>query len=850
MMKGKWEEVERLFHQLTDSTEEEKVQLLSTVLKEDKDLHSLLLDLLESDQSTHRIFAESPQKIFSTLDNEQDLIGENVGAFRIESIIGGGAMGSVFLAKRNDGQFDQTVAIKILRPLIMDSGMREFFQRERQILAKLNHPNIARLYDGGFTDSGRPFFTMEYVSGKSLLEYIGEKKLSLKGRLDLFLQVCKAVQYAHQNLIVHLDLKPQNIIVNEEGQVKLLDFGVSRIMEDSEETEGSFTLAYASPEQLQRKDAGVSSDIYSLGIILFELVSEIHPFQRFFQDPVALKAAKLAGDSASFDAGQHSKRWFIGDLQFIYEKATRILPEDRFSSVEVMIRDLQAFSYDYPISSRPKSWNYSFRKYLKRNRNTVVSIGVAALLLIGSGVFYTIRLSEERNLAQSEAKRANQIADLLSDVFMAADPNIGGADTITAIQLLNQGYENLEKNLGDEPELYASMISRLAPIFLNLGDYEKGEELSKKALEINLSLPDISPETLSDNETQMAGMYYVKGVYDSSLLYAEKAINRLKEAGAMESIFMSNALVELGNVLYDFGEFDRADSVYQAAYEISKREFESPHVELAFELHMLGANAREKGDYEKAENYLLQSLEMKKELFDEPHLEIAYTYNHLGSLYQSMGQDSIALGYIEKSLDQRQSILGEFHVETMASMANYARTLVRLGLPLDAIPIYHKTLIITDSLVGKSHFYFWALTGSLGTAQFEAGLYEQAAANFQLAYDHYLELLPEGDPRQASPLNGLGKIKMQEKNYQLARTYFSEALTIREEAYPKGHPQIAQSQQALGECLLAIGDYSTAIEYLELALESYSSNPETAVATIEEVNSKLLAAQEAVLDNS
>jgi len=345
-------------------------------------------------------------------------------------------------------------------------------------------------------------------------------------------------------------------------------------------------------------------------------------------------------------------------------------------------------------------------------------------------------------------------------------------------------------------------------------------------------------------------MYYVKGVYDSALVYAENAIARLKKAGDLRSIYMSNALVELGNVLYDFGEFERADSAYQAAFDISKREYESPHVELAFELHMIGANAREKGDYAKAENYLLQALEMKKELFDEPHLEIAYTYNHLGSLYQSMEQDSIALGYIEKSLEQRQSILGEFHVETMASMANYARTLVRMGSPLDAIPIYNKTLVITDSLVGKNHFYFWALTGSLGTAQFEAGIFDQAAINYQLTHDHYLELLPEGDPRIASPLNGLGKIKMQEKNYELAKNYFLEALKIREEGYPKGHPQIAQSQQALGECLLANGDYSIAIEYLEMALESLESNPETSPATLEELTSKLLAAKEAVLDNS
>lgn len=846
MRNGKWGLVENLFHKLTEVSEVEKQRILFTIKEEDSELHDLLMDLLASDEKSHHIFAESPKNIFDKLDDEESLLGENVGSFQLKKIIGSGAMGTVFLAERNDGQFDQTVAIKLLKPLILNPAMQEVFQRERQILAKLNHPNIARLYDGGYSETNRPFFTMEYVSGDYLSDYIKKKNASLIQKLELFLQVCKAVQYAHQSLIVHLDLKPQNIIVNEEGQVKLLDFGVSKILEDSEEAAGSFTLAYASPEQVQRTNAGTVSDVYSLGIIFYEILFGAHPYQEFFKEPAKLKESILLGDSPSFKIEELPWQAFLTDLEAIYEKATKLKPEDRYQSVELMMRDLQLFLNDYPVSVRPRTLAYSGKKYLKRNRAAVMSISIAILILVGSGIFYTVRLSQERNLAQSEARRANQITDLLSDVFMAADPNVGGADTITAIQLLNQGYENLEKNLGDEPYLYASMISRLAPIFLNLGDYEKGEELTKKAYQINLGLEDVTTETLSDNESQMAAMYYLKGVHDSSKFYSEKAIQRLKEVGDQESVFLSNALVELGNVLYDYGEFDRADSVYQAAFNISNKHVNPPHIELAFELHMIGANARERGDYAKAEKYLLEALEMKKELFEEPHLEIAYTYNHLGSLYQSMKKDSIALGYIEKSLDQRKSILGEFHVETMASMANYARTLVKMGMPKDAFPIYEKTLVITDSLVGKSHYYYWALTGSLGNAQFEAGEYAKAEVNYQISHENFQKILPEGDPRLASPLNGLGKVKMKEKNYALAKEYFLEALKIREAAYPNGHPQIAQSQQALGECMLAIGDYSTAIEFLELALENFQKNSEPSEKEISSIQSSLLAARESI----
>lgn len=849
MIKGKWEKVEKLFHQIVEANSEEKQTILDTVAKEDLELYNLLKDLIESDGKGHHIFDASAHQLLEKIEDESDLLGMHVGAFQLESIIGTGAMGTVFQAKRVDGQFDQTVAIKILRSLVLDSTMKDFFKRERQILAKLNHPNIARLYDGGFTESERPFFTMEYVSGKNLLDYCQDNQLDLMGRLKLFLQVCSAVQYAHQNLIVHLDLKPQNIIVNKDGQVKLLDFGVSKILEDSEDGTGSFTLAYASPEQIEKKDAGTQSDIYSLGLILFELAFGRHPFQQYFEDLSALKNAKIKGDFSFVPEDLKSKTPFISDLKYVCSKALKLNPENRFVSVDELQRDLRFYLTGYPISSHPKGWTYSFSKYLRRNSSLVASIAIAFLMLAFSGVYYTKRLSEERNIAQLEAKKANQITDLLSDVFMAADPNIGGADTITAVQLLNEGKENLERNLGDQPELFASIAFRLSEIYFNLGVYEKGRELIFKSYEINQSLEDVSVEVLSDNETQISAMYYLLGKYDSSQIFSNMAINRLKNARIYGGESMASALTELGNVLYDIGEFERADSAYLASYEIYRELNEGVNVDEAFVLHMIGANARQSGDYEKAEKYLMESLEMKKELFEEPHLEIAYTYNHLGSLYQSMKMDSIAMGYIEESLEQRRAILGEFHVETMASMANYARTLVRMGLPEQAIPIYERTLLITDSLVGKEHYYYWALIGSLGTAFLGQGELEMAKANFKLSIENFQKILPEGDPRIASPMDRLGKIAMEENDYQLANSYFRQALEIRQSAYPEGHPQITQSQQALGECLLALGDYSTAIEFLKSAFESYQAQSDVDEVAISSVGQSLISAYEGINDS-
>ncbi|MBN7815656.1 serine/threonine-protein kinase [Algoriphagus pacificus] len=845
MRKEKWKKVERLFHQLTESDSEQKSEILDILSKEDPEVYEVLLELLESDAQGHPIFAETPQHIFEKLENESSLIGENIGAFRLKSIIGNGAMGSVFLAERNDGQFEQTVAIKLLKPMVMDPRLREFFQRERQILAKLNHPNIARLYDGGFTAAERPFFTMEYVSGKTILDYIKTRNLDLKQRLSLFLQVCQAVQYAHQSLVVHLDLKPQNILVNTDAQVKLLDFGVAKILEDSDDSKSSFTLAYASPEQILARDAGTSSDIYSLGIIFFELICGAHPFGPFFNDPIALKAKKLAGKDKDFSPEISKNFPFQSDLKLIYQKATKLNPLERYQAVQEMMRDIKSFLRDYPVSVHPKSWNYLSRKYFKRNVNTVLAVGIAGFLLLGSGIYHTIRLGQERDLARIEAKKAQQITDLLTDVFMAADPNVGGADTITAVQLLNQGYENLEKNLGDEPEMLASMMVQLSPIYLNLGQYEKGRELAEKALEINLALESVSAETIAENEIQLASYFYFLGKLDSSLLYSEKALTRLKDAGIEHGLILASSLIQLGNVLYDFSDYDQADSIFNLALKIHSEELKAPDIDIAFDLHMIGANAREKGDFEKAEKYLLEALEMKKELFEEPHLEIAYTFNHLGSLYQSMGKDSIALGYIKQSLDQRKAILGEYHVETMASMANYARTMVRIHRSEIAVPIYEQALVITDSIVGKEHIYFSALMGSLGAAYFDMEEYKMAKEKFLWTASKYREILSEKDPRISSAYMNLGKTYMKENNLDSALFYFKKTLDIRLEIIPDNHLQIAQSQQALGECLLAIGDYSTAIEYLESAKQGYQSLTDPPMDALSTINASLLAAREA-----
>ncbi len=835
-----WDRIETLFHELADQSEEERRPVLEKIRSSDPDTYDILKTLLAADEKPNRIFVDDPQQLLSKWDDENDLIGTRIGAFRLDSIVGVGAMGTVFRASRADGQFDQTVAIKLLKSHMSVAAHRELFDRERQILAKLNHPGIARLYDGGFTDDGRPYFTMEWISGKSLTTYVRENGCSTARRLKLFREICEAVRYAHQSLIAHLDLKPANIIVNEDGRVKLLDFGVSRLMEENMEAAGSFTLAYAAPEQIRRESANAVSDIYSLGVILYEILGLKHPYESSFSDAAELKERILRGD--------YSKQNSIPkDLLMISQKAMVSDPDGRYGSVDEMISDIEAFSSHHPISIRRNDWQYKSAKYFRRHRAILSAVIIALAVLIGVGTYYTLQLREQRNIARSQAKKANEITDLLTDVFMAADPNVGGADTITAVNLLDQGARNLEQNLKDDPQLLADMQLRLTEVYYNLGQYEKGRKLAEDAYALLLAAPGSDEELIAISENQVGTAYYYYGDLDSAEIYILAALDRLKDYPEKAESEV-DIQMQLGNVYYDQGRAAEADSLYRLCYATYLQEREAPHIDLAISLHMIGATSRDLLAYDSAEIYFKRSLAMKKELFEEPHLEIAYTYNYLGSLYQNTGDLELALDYINQSLQQRKAILGEYHVETMASMANTGRVYNRLGRYEEAAKIYDRTLVVIDSLFGKTHYYYAGLIGSQAISYMEMGEYDKARANLLESLRLYKELNPTNVLRQVSPLMRLGELAEKENNLEQARSYYEEVLSMTEESLPAGHPQIAQSQQTLGECLLDLGDYSTAIKHLEAALKTFESDEDPDPENLSALNTALAKAYTGIND--
>lgn len=838
-LSSKWSVVETYFHQLVNMEEDVKNKTLEKIRSEDTEVYSFLIHLLTADQKSHPIFKNSAEVLLEELSDEDNLIGEQVGAFELTSMIGQGAMGSVFLAKRKDGQFNQTVAIKIMRAYVLDNTTQALFEKERQILADLNHPNIAKLYDGGFTRDGRPFFTMEYISGNDIVTYAKSQKLTIDEKLNLFLQVAEAIRYAHSAFVAHLDLKPKNIIIDQEQRVKLLDFGVSKILRETEFPAESnrFTLAYAAPEQIGKGMPNSSADIYSLGIILYELLGEKHPFESFFGDPKRLKNAAMEADYDRLKLTEH--RLFQEDLVQICSKAMQLEPGNRYKAVESIINDIRAFLNGYPISVNDRNLTYVGRKYFKRQQKVLTAVGMSLVILIGMGIFYTFQLKEQRNIAIKEAKKAEEISQLLTDVFMAADPNISSGDTITALELLNKGVESLEKNLGNDPELFASMLTKISPIYLSLGQYEKGKALADQAYKINSELFSYPHPALAETEILKADVYFFYGKLDSAEYYSIKGLNQLVETKTKDEMKLASAMDGLGNIKYELGRYEEADSINRIIYAIHQKHLTPPHISLANDLHMLGSNKRKMQEYDEAEKYLLASLEMKKELFDEPHLELALSYNHIGSLYQNKGDDEASIPYIKKSLEQREAILGMNHVETMASVSNLARAFSNLGKFEEALPLYISSFSTISALFGDEHYYYGFVANSLGMTYFNLGNLPEAKFYLSKSAEVNKRLFPENDKRNAQIMMNLAKVFVSENSHLEALNSYEKAYKILNSAEQKDDSLISQCQQALGECSLALGNYSTAIEYLEMALLNNQSSDKDSQETISKINSSL-----------
>lgn len=691
--------------------------------------------------------------------------GARIGPYRVVRELGRGGMGAVYLAERDDPKLRQRVAIKLVRGGLGSGYLVQRFMEERQILASLSHPGIARLLDGAVTPEGVPWFAMEYVEGVPLDRYCDERRLTVPERLALFCQVCDAVQYAHRNLVVHRDLKPGNILVTAEGHPKLLDFGIARLLSAEAGGEAGgvqmMTPQYASPEQRRGEPATTAADVYALGVLLHRLLTGRHP--------TPLPPVREAGVDGVAPAPDRLLR---GDLGAIVRRAMHPEPEGRYEGAEQLAADLRRHAMLLPVHARARTRGYRARRFVQRNR---WGVGVAAAVMALVMTFAVLSGTQARRIAL-ERDRAQQVEGFLLDLFYGANVYVGSGQAVTVHELLDRGAAQIARGEVRQPETRARLFFALGKAYYAQGDYGRAIAL-----------------------------------LDSS--YALQ--RRLHGPGHPNAISTANSLAD---VLRVAGRYEDARALYAVVLASRRREFGDRSTEVGRSLNGLAMVLRMQGRYGEAEAMLRQALSIDRERAALEPAALTQTLNNLGHVLRESGDLAGAEALHRESLAARRALWGPEHFEVSVSVANLAAVLRDRRDWVGADSLYKQVLKLRARLAGDDHPDLATDRAGYALLLHRRGDAAGAVALYRRALEVHRRALPAGHPVTASTLLGLGDGLVALGRAREAEPLLREALASRVAVLPAGHWQIAEARSALGGALSALGWPREAEPLLEGAL--------------------------------
>ena len=728
---------------------------------------------------------------------EGEELPERVGRYRVLGRLGSGGFGSVWLAERDDEHFQKRVALKLVRPEMWSPELEERLRQERQILAGLDHPNIARILDGGATDGGGAYLVMELVEGaQTLMEFCHCRGLDIEQRLELFRTVCDAVQHAHQRLILHCDLKPANILVGADGVPKLLDFGIAKALQESSAdrdvglTAGGrrpLTPEYASPEQVRYQTLTTASDIYSLGVILFELLSGDRPYRFESSDPlsVARVVAEVEPPTASShylrQQGQKQKRpaqksseqkpserkhrrkhapWGR-DLDAIVAQALRKEPSRRYGSAEQLSEDVRRYLEFRPVGAQLHTPFYRLSKLVRRNR-LAVGLGVALVsTLIGATItttFQARRAEASRIVAEGEKERAEEVVDLLVGLFEVSDPALSKGSEITAREVLDQGSRSIRRGLEGRPRLRAALSETLGRVYRELGVYNKAE------LHLSESL-DLRREILDPGASEVVQSLYHLALLRIEELRFEDAEELLDRAMREESrlrgttpafarLLRSKALSRL-----ERGRPQEADDLVEqalAALPTSAASSDSDSTLEHADLWDLGArSAYQQGDFDRSVALNERGLATRRKILGSLHPRIATSLHNLSAALQARGELDAARDLLEEALEMRTQLYGRRHGAVALALHNLATVDLAQGHLERSESLLREALDIFQEIHGPDHVRVADTLSVLALIESDTDA-ESAAEMHRRALGIRLKTLGEEHPDTAQSYLGLG----------------------------------------------------------------------------------------------
>jgi serine/threonine protein kinase/Tfp pilus assembly protein PilF len=777
-------------------------------------------------------------------DDARSLEGQIVGAYRLHSLIGQGGMGSVWLAERCDGRFEGRAAVKLLNIALMGHAGEERFRREGNFLAKLTHPHIARLIDAGLSTTGQPYLVLEFVDGLTIDRYCDEHALGIEARIRLFLDVLEAVAHAHANLIVHRDIKPGNVLVSVDRQVKLLDFGIAKLIDDDARWDASrpgegpltregavLTPEYAAPEQLSQGQVSTATDVYALGVLLYVLLSGQHPVGAAVRSPVTLMRAivevdprrmsdVVAGRASAPEAlSRHAtargttvgrlRRSLRGDLDTIVAKALKKNASERYASVTAFADDLRRFLRHEPISARPDTLSYRATRFVRRHGGGVATAAVIALGLVGFTVFHTARLGGERDRAQREAAKAAKVSEALTALVMGADPiaNRATPDGLTVRNLLDTGADRVQRELTSQPDAQAEILTVMGRIYRRLGEYDKAQHLLEQALVSGRAAFGAEHESVAQTLTDLGALAAEKGDYRTAAASLESALSLRRKIYGPEHREVADTLAELGRIYQDQGFNERAEPLQREALAIRRKLLGDDHGETAVSLSDVASVLRLNGDLAGAETLLRQSLALNRQVRGEAHAMTATTLHDVTLITAAKGDWTAAEAQFRQVLDTHRKALGDNHPLVAVTFNSLSHVLRHQRRYDEAAAALEAALNIARPALGSEHQLVGIYAINLGAVQLERKKPAEAET-----------LLREG-------------LRIRALSPQLVPN--------RRRIFPEDDWSVGATKSLLGAALVALGRYSEAEVMLLDARRDLTASPSPATGDVEATDNRL-----------
>jgi eukaryotic-like serine/threonine-protein kinase len=818
MDRARWDLVQSLFHRAADLSAAAQRELLRNACGDDGSVVDQVLKMLDHDGRGASLldrdlaYAAEPMVDNASTGGMND---QRFGPYRLTRVLGEGGVGIVYLAARDD--LGSVAAIKILRDAWLSPSRRERFASEQRILAQLNHPSIARLYDADTLPDGTPWFAMEYVEGVPLTEYCRERAASLTERLRLFVGVCDAVQYAHRRMVVHRDLKPSNILVTPEGGVKLLDFGIARQLDIVDPTLTALRLmtpAYAAPEQVLGNPTSVQTDVYALGAILYELLANRPPFDLSNRTPAEAERIIVGAEPARVSlaapepvrraAGNHA--W--GDLDTLCLTAMHKDLQRRYGSIEALRRDVAHYLRCEPLEARPDSVAYRTGKFIRRNSRRLSAAAAVFAMIVSLVVFYTVRLAIARNAAVAETNRTERIQRFMLHLFDGGEKHVGPADDLRVVALVDRGFAQA-RALDREPLVQAELYHTLGGIYRKLGKFERADALLQSSLDVRRSQPHANAADVVTSLVALALLRSDQARFEEAERFVREALAMARRNLRPVDPVVPMATMALGGILEQRGSYDQAIPVLEDAVRlqsvagVDRTEQAATLVELA-STHFYA------GHYDVSESLNRQVLATHRHLYGDRHPLVAEDFINLGAIEHERGRYADAERFYRQALEINQAWYGADSYEAASNVTMLGRSLVFETRYEEADNLLRQALAIQERVFGTIHPRVASALNDLGNVAVKRNLLDEAEADFRRIGVIYRSVYGDKHYLVAIAVSNLAGVFMARNDYSTAERMYRDAVSRFSEAQSPDHLNTGIARIKLGRSLLQQQRYGEA----------------------------------------